>query len=240
MEIEIWSDFVCPFCYIGKKQFELALDKFKYKDAVNVTFKSFELDPNANEYDGKSIHQVLASKFNSSVDHAKKTNLQVENKAKLIHLPINTDIIKPTNSFDAHRLQKYAQTQNKELAATDAIFKAYFSEGKIISEPDTLRKIALDIDLDASVSDELVENKQKFAKEVREDEELAKQYQITGVPFFIFNQKYAVSGAQTVETFLAAMEEVWEEDHEEWKDPTHKKNYCVGEYCDGENCDDES
>ncbi|MEH7109687.1 DsbA family oxidoreductase [Bacillus sp. JJ1764] len=212
MKIEIWSDFVCPFCYIGKRRLEMALEQFPHKDQVEVEFKSFELDPNSTNYNGQNIHEVLAKKYGMSVEQAKQANQGVGQQAASVGLTFNFDDMKPTNTFDAHRLAKFAKAEGKEGAITEKLLFGYFSESKLVSDHETLANIAEEVGLDRQKALEVLQDVTAYANDVRMDEALAQQYGISGVPFFIVNQKYAISGAQPLETFIGALQKVWEEE----------------------------
>ncbi|WP_102028425.1 DsbA family oxidoreductase [Salirhabdus sp. Marseille-P4669] len=215
MNIQVWSDFVCPFCYIGKRRLELALEQLPFKDDVEVEFKSFELDPNASFYSGKSIHEALASKYGMSVERAKEMNKGVGEQAASVGLTYNFDEMKPTNTFTAHRLAKFAKDKGSEVEKkmTEKLLYAYFTESRLISDEETLADIAEEVGLNRQEALEVIKDTNKYANEVRIDESVAQQYGITGVPFFIINQKYAISGAQPLETFTSALQKVWEEEH---------------------------
>jgi predicted DsbA family dithiol-disulfide isomerase len=212
MKIEIWSDFVCPFCYIGKRRLEEALNKFPHKDQVVVEFKSFELDRNSPLYNGKSIHEVLASKYGMTIEEAKKANEGVGQQANSVGLSFNFDQMKPTNTFDAHRLAKYAKGKGKESEITEKLLFGYFTESKNLGDQGTLVDIAEAVGLDHEEVAEVLKDKSAYANDVRIDEGLAQQYGIGGVPYFILNNKYAISGAQPTETFLGALQQVWQEE----------------------------
>jgi predicted DsbA family dithiol-disulfide isomerase len=212
MKIEVWSDYVCPFCYIGKRRLELALDQFPYKDQVEVEFKSFELDPNSPQKIDLSIHEVLAQKYGMTIEKAKEANQGVGQQAATVGLTFNFDEMKPTNTFDAHRLAKFAKTQGKEPAVSEKLLKAYFTDSKHIGEFETLADIAEAAGLNRQEVLKVLHDKNAFASEVRKDESLAQQYGVRGVPYFVINQKYAISGAQPTETFMGALQKVWEEE----------------------------
>ncbi|MCM3729435.1 DsbA family oxidoreductase [Neobacillus cucumis] len=212
MKIEVWSDYVCPFCYIGKRRLELALEQFPHKEQVEVEFKAFELDPNSPMYNGESIHEVLANKYRMSVEQAKQANQNVGNQAATVGLTYNFDGMKPTNTFDAHRLAKFAKTKGKAAVVSEKLLQAYFTEAKHIGDFDTLADIAEASGLNRQEVLNVLHDKTAFANEVRADEAIAQQYQIGGVPYFIINSKYAISGAQPLETFKGALQKVWEED----------------------------
>ncbi|MEH7012308.1 DsbA family oxidoreductase [Neobacillus niacini] len=213
MKIEVWSDFVCPFCYIGKARLEEALSQFPHRDSVEVEFKSFELDPNSPPYSGKSIHESLASKYGMSIEQAKQMNQNVGQQAATVGLTFNFDNMKPTNTFNAHRLAKFAKTQGKEAAITEKLLYAYFTDSKNVGDLETLADIAVASGLNREESLKVLQDEKAYANDVRIDQSIAQQYQITGVPFFIVNQKYAISGAQPTSTFAGALQKVWEEEN---------------------------
>ena len=204
MKIEIWSDIFCPFCYIGKRRFENALDKFNNKEDVQVVFRSFELNPNAEKANNSNIHEAISKKYGISINEAKANNDNIVNQAKTLGLDYNFDDLVLTNSFDAHRMIHFAKDYDKNIEMTEALFKAYFIDSKNISNFDTLGDIANRIGLN---NDEAVYvlNSDKYKKEVREDENLARNYSITSVPTFIIDDKFMISGAQPEEVFLMAL-----------------------------------
>ncbi|MDP4084116.1 MAG: DsbA family oxidoreductase [Bacillota bacterium] len=212
MKIEVWSDFVCPFCYIGKRRLEEALGAVPFGKQVEVEFKSFELDPNSPSYTGQSIHEVLASKYRMSMEEAKRANEGVGAQAAMVGLTYHFDEMKPTNTFDAHRLVKFAKTYGKDAVVTEKLLYAYFTESRHIGNYETLADIAVKAGLDREKTINMLEDSTAFKNDVRMDESIAQQYGITGVPFFILNGKYAISGAQPTETFINALKKVWEEE----------------------------
>jgi predicted DsbA family dithiol-disulfide isomerase len=213
MKIEVWSDFVCPFCYIGKARLEEALSQFPHRESVEVEFKSFELDPNSQPYSGKSIHEVLAAKYGMTLEQAKQANQGVGQQAASVGLTFNFDNMKPTNTFTAHRLAKFAKTHGKEAVITEKLLYSYFTESKNLGDEETLAHIAVAAGLDREESLKVIQDEKAYANDVRIDQSIAQQYQITGVPFFIINQKYAISGAQPTTTFAGALQKVWEEEN---------------------------
>lgn len=212
MKIEVWSDFVCPFCYIGKRRLEMALDQFPNKDQVDIEYKSFELDPSASKYSGKSIYTALAAKFGTSEEQVKEMNKGLIAQAADIGLTYNYDDMKPTNTFDGHRLAKYAKTLGKEKDITEKLLHAYFTESKNIGDFDTLADIAEAAGLERNETLKVLNDETAFADEVRQDEAFAQQVGVTGVPFFVINEKYAITGAQPLEAFKGALDKVWEEE----------------------------
>ncbi|WP_430788810.1 DsbA family oxidoreductase [Virgibacillus flavescens] len=238
MKIDVYSDFVCPFCYIGKRRLELAMDKFSNKEKVTITYKSYELDPNAAKNPDKTIHEILAEKFGMSVEKARQTNHNMADQAAEIGLTYRFDTMKHTNTFDAHRLAKYADEQGKGKEMTERLLQAYFTDSLHIGNYETLVSLAEEIGLDKDVVLDVL-NSTDYAKAVRSDEQEAQQIGAEGVPFFVFNDKYAVSGAQPPDVFTEVIEKVWEEEKEQpiLQSLNPKKSettYCTGEGCDGD------
>ncbi|WP_409294224.1 DsbA family oxidoreductase [Peribacillus sp. SCS-26] len=213
MKIEVWSDFVCPFCYIGKRRLEEALSAFPNRESVEVEFKSFELDPNAEKFSGRSIHEALALKYGMSVEQAREANAGLGKQAAEAGLQFNFEDMKPTNTFDAHRLAKLGKTIGREAEVTEALLQAYFIDSKDLGNLEVLADIAEASGIDREQAIKVLEDKNAHGNEVRIDEALAQQYGVTGVPFFVINQKYAISGAQPVSTFSNALEKVWLEEN---------------------------
>ncbi|WP_243292498.1 DsbA family oxidoreductase [Bacillus sp. FJAT-47783] len=212
MNIKIWSDFVCPFCYIGKRRLEEALKQFPHREGVKIEFKSFELDPEAPKDTRMTEAEMLAKKYGVSVDEAKKMTAQVAKQAETVGLTFHFETMIPTNTFDAHRLAKYAKTKGKETDITENLLYAHFTESKHIGDLETLMNIAHAVGLDPKEVKNVLYNADEYANEVRADENMARKIGVRGVPFFVINDKYAISGAQPTETFLKALEKAWEEE----------------------------
>ncbi|SES98798.1 Predicted dithiol-disulfide isomerase, DsbA family [Oceanobacillus limi] len=235
MKIEVWSDFVCPFCYIGKRRLESALENFPNKDAVDIEYKSYELDPNADKNPGKTVHELLANKYGMTVEKAKNMNDNMKKQAAEVGLTYNFETMQHTNTFDAHRLAHYANKQGKGKEMTERLLHAYFTESKLISDLDTLVDLAGEVGLNKEEVLSVLKTDQ-YRSRVREDEDTAKQIGVQGVPFFVFNEKYAVSGAQPVEVFSEVLEKVWEEEQEKptlqsLNPKTSKTTYCTDDGC---------
>jgi predicted DsbA family dithiol-disulfide isomerase len=213
LKIEVWSDFVCPFCYIGKRRLEEAISQFEHKDQVEVEFKAFELDPNSPIEPTMMIHESLAKKYGMSVEEAKRANENMAKQAASVGLDFRFDEMMPSNTFDAHRLAKYAKTVGKEKELTEKLLYAYFTENKQLAKKDVLVEVAESVGIDSTETLNVLDDKTLFANDVRIDETIAQQYKITGVPFFVVNNKYGISGAQPLETFKDALEKVWEEEN---------------------------
>ncbi len=213
MKIEIWSDIRCPFCYIGKRKFEMALEKFEHKSDVEVEWKSFELDPNLVTQSDVNATSHLAHIKGISKERANEMQQYVKGVANQAGLDFHPDKAVVANSFNAHRLIQFAKTKGLGNEAEEALFKAHFTEGKNIDDKEALLQIATDISLDESETREVLAS-DAFEKEVKRDEMQAQSFGISGVPFFVLNNKYAVSGAQSPETFLQALNQTWIESEE--------------------------
>lgn len=211
MKIEIWSDFVCPFCYIGKRRLEEALEQTGFASQAQVEFKSFELDPNTPKQSDKTMYEVLAEKYGSTVEAAKTMTAGVVEQAKTVGLDYNFEKMKPANTLDAHRLVKWASAQGKAKEANELLLHAYFIEGKAIGNNDVLLDLMESLDLSREEAEKVLNSKEYLA-DVRIDIAKAGQIGVRGVPFFVINDKYAISGAQPTETFVGALQKVVEEE----------------------------
>ena len=211
MRVEIWSDIVCPFCYLGKRKFEKALNNFEAKDKVEIVYRSFQLDPEMNYKPGQSVHEYLAERKGVTAEKGKQMNDQMAALAKEEGLDYRFDQAIINNTLDAHRLLHFAQTQGVQQQMVELLFAAYYTEGKNIGDHDTLASIAVQAGLDKNAVLEMLKTDQ-FVNEVRQDQYEAEQVGARGVPFFVFNNRYAVSGAQPPEVFTRVLEKVWEEE----------------------------
>jgi predicted DsbA family dithiol-disulfide isomerase len=210
MKIEIWSDIVCPWCYIGKRRFEAALSGFEHVDAVQVVWRSFELDPDAPQSLGMPLPEILAKKYGMSLAEAKAANEGVTALAAKEGLSYRLDIAKSGNSFAAHRLVHLAGTRGIADAMQERLMKAYFSEGLAISDPEVLVRLAVEAGVDAGEARTALQG-DAFSEDVRRDEERAAQFGINGVPFFAIEERWGISGAQPLEAFTRALNESWKE-----------------------------
>jgi predicted DsbA family dithiol-disulfide isomerase len=211
MVVEIWSDVVCPFCYMGKRKFEIALEHFQQRDEVEVIWHSFQLDPASKRLPGKDIHDYLAAKYGRDREWAKERNDEVAARAKEVGLEYNFDSAVPTNTFDAHRLIHLAASHGFQGRAEERLFAAYFTEGKDIGDSETLVNLGSEIGLDPAEV-RLMLASTDYSDLVRGDIEEAESLGIHGVPFFVFNRKYAISGAQPSHLFTETLTQVWSEE----------------------------
>lgn len=238
MKVEIWSDIGCPFCYIGKQRFEDGLGLFASKDKVNVEYRSFQLDPYAEKYPAYDVHDLYVSKHGGSREEAKAVHKQFAQQAKSDGVDFQFDRIIPTHSLDAHRLIKFAGTYGKSAEVLELLYKAYFTDSKHIGDADTLADIAAEAGMDREKTLNVLESTQ-YVDEVRADGCEASSLGATGVPFFVINRKYAISGAQSSEVFLEALQKVWDEEHPLMTLDTtlnqESGNICEDGYCTPKN-----
>ena len=204
LRIEIASDVICPWCYIGKRRFEQALAKFPGKEQVQVVWRSFELDPDAPSQREGTLQEHLAKKYHVSLEEAAAMNERVTSVAKEVGLDYHLSDARPGNTFDAHRLLHYAASKQLGDQAGERLMQAYFSESLPVGERAELARLAPEFGIPEDEALKLLESKE-FEKEVRADEARATAFGITGVPFFVFNEQFGVSGAQPIETFTKAL-----------------------------------
>ena len=211
MKIEIWSDVVCPFCYMGKRKFEIALAQFKHKDEVEVLWHSFQLSPEFKR-NGGDIHDYLAEKYGRTREWAKEMNANVAAAAKDVGLHYDFDRVIPTNTFNAHRLIHLAKDHDHQGKAEERLFSAYFTEGKDLGDIETLVELGTEIGLEREVVRKTL-SQSDYSDAVEGDRNEAEELGIHAVPFFVFNRRYAISGAQPSHLFLETLNQIWEEEH---------------------------
>lgn len=208
MEIEIWSDVVCPWCYIGKRRFENALAQFSHRDAVNIHWRSFELDPDAAQQYPGTLDEMLAQKYEIPQQQAAQMNARVIGLAADEGLAYHLDQARHGNTFNAHRLLHLAAERGVQGALAERLMRAYFTEGQPIGDVETLARLASEAGLDADEARATLAG-DDYTAEVRADERRAAMLGIRGVPFLVVDERYAVSGAQPTEVFLKALETAW-------------------------------
>ncbi len=204
MKVEIWSDVMCPFCYIGKRRFEESLAEFGHQDQIEVEWKSFQLQPDLKTDPSLNVTEHLAKVKSWTLDYARQMNAHVTNMAAEVGLQYDFDRAVVANSFNAHRLMHLAHKHGSGDEAKEALLKAYFTEGKNIDDKQTLIEIGVKIGLSALEVDQMLESN-AFADEVKHDIAEAQYLGIRGVPFFVLNNKYGISGAQAVPVFLETL-----------------------------------
>lgn len=228
MKIEIWSDVMCPFCYIGKRNFETALEQFSNKNGIEVEWKSFQLDPSLSEVQDSNYTDYLMVSKGLGRPQVEGMLNNVTQMAKGVGLEYDFDRAVMVNSFKAHRVLQLAKTRGLGDAAEERLFRAFFTEGRNIADDDTLQELGKEAGLNeteirSSLSDE------RYSDMVRQDIQEARAIGVTGVPFFVFNRKYAVSGAQPPQAFLQTLEKAYAE----WREanPEIKIEVTKGQSC---------
>ncbi|NIE97635.1 DsbA family oxidoreductase [Acinetobacter sp. C26M] len=213
MRVDIWSDVVCPFCYIGKKRLEHVAQEAGIE--LDIHWHSFELDPNAPAKHDTSNTERLAKKYGRSYAEMEEMERNVAAMAAVEGIDFQWQKANSGNSFNAHRIIHLAQSKGLGNEAKEAFFHAYMTEGLAIGEREVVEEIASRIGLD-NAEVEYVLDSDELADFVRHDEQIAhEQLKVTGVPFFVFDQKLALSGAQPREIFLQAMQQAQSESTEE-------------------------
>jgi predicted DsbA family dithiol-disulfide isomerase len=212
MQVEIWSDVVCPWCYIGKRRFEAALEQFPHRDEVTVTYRSFELNPRAAQSSDGTLNEHLARKIGVSVQQAARMNARVSSLAAEAGLDYHLDIARPGNTFNAHRLIHLGAARGIQGAVKERLMQGYFTEGEPVGETETLVKLAAEAGLDPVEARAALES-DAYAKDVRDDEHRAAEFGISAVPFFVLDEQYGVSGAQPTEFLLEALQTTWQTSH---------------------------
>ena len=231
MKVEIWSDVVCPWCYIGKRRFEAALAQFPQRDAVQLVWRSFELDTTAgpSPAQGGGYAERLAAKYGRGLAQAQQMIDQMTATAAAEGLDFRFDLSRPGNTFDAHRLLHLALEHGVQDALKERLDAETFGNGLAVSEHDALAAVALEVGLpEAEVRDVLAGS--RYADAVRADEAQAQAYGISGVPFFVVDGKYGVSGAQPAAQIVQVLEQAWAERTPRLVTTTG------GESCEGDSC----
>jgi predicted DsbA family dithiol-disulfide isomerase len=209
MQLEIWSDILCPFCYIGKRKLEAALAEFPQADQVQITWKSFQLDPDFQSAGGENYLESLSARKGWSLDQTRQITANVRNMALGVNLHYNFEDMIQANSLDAHRLTHLAAKHGLQQQAEEALFRAHFVEGKDVGNHAVLAEIGAAIGLEPTAVSSMLDSKE-FADAVQHDVAEARQLGINAVPFFVFNRKYGVSGAQDKQVFLQTLEKALE------------------------------
>ena len=208
MDVEIWSDIACPWYYIGKRRFEAALEQFEHRDDVNVTWRSFELDPDAPHERTGDRAERLAEKYGMSVEQAREAEQQLTGVAAGEGLPFRFDIARSGTTFDAHRLVHLAETHDLQDAMKERLLRAYLTEGELMADHDTLVRVAGEVGLDEQEVRELLDG-DRYADEVRADERTAGELGISAVPTFVLDRTLGASGAQPPDALLDLLRQGW-------------------------------
>lgn len=231
MNVEIFSDVVCPWCAIGKRRFEAALARFSHADDVEVHWKAFELDPSAPVTPEGDLASRLAKKYGMTREQAVANQERLTALAAADGLEFHFDQALRGNTFDAHRLLHYAHEVGLQDALKERLFRAYFTEGRPISDRATLVRIGEEVGLDADKCAEVLDSG-RYGEEVRDDEREARELGVNGVPFFVIDRRFGISGAQSPDAILSVLEEAWAKEH-----PLVVAAGDSGDVCEGDACE---
>lgn len=212
MKVEIWSDVACPWCYIGKRRFEAAAAQFEHRDQLEVIWHSFELDPSAPLRREGTPAEHLARKYGTTALAAAQMNSRMAEAAAGDGLAYRLAELKMGNTFDAHRLIHLGAEHGLQDAVKERLLAAYLCEGEAISDRETLVRLGAEAGLEAEAAREMLDG-ERFTAEVRADEQEATELGISGVPFFVLDRRYGISGAQPPELLLGALRQAWNESH---------------------------
>ncbi|NVI86811.1 DsbA family oxidoreductase [Actinomadura sp. BRA 177] len=228
MRVEFWSDVICPWCYIGKRQFEHALQDFEHRDQVEVVHRSFQLDPSFPHGETVDVADMLAGKYGMPREQAVAMNQQMEERAAGVGLEYHLKDGRAGNTADAHRLVHLAAKHGLQDELVEALYKAHFTDRRSIFDHDSLTKIAKETGLNG-VRETLSSG--TFTAEVEADQREARDLGATGVPFFVIDRRYGISGAQPPEAFTQALTRAWTDAH-----PTLTTIGTPTETCTDETC----
>ncbi|MFC3561356.1 DsbA family oxidoreductase [Pedobacter jamesrossensis] len=217
MKVEIWSDVMCPFCYIGKRHFEQAIEKLPFKNEIEVDWKSYQLNPEYHNTNNETVYDYLSRSKGMPIEQAKQMTKQVSDMAANAGLTINFDTNIPANTFNAHRLIHLAAKHGLQDLAEEKFFEAHFVRSLNIGEESALLDIAVEIGLDKAEAVHVLKGNE-FAEAVRYDIYESQNLGIRGVPYFVMDRKFGVSGAQPVQAFTDALTQSFTE----WKEAQPK------------------
>ena len=212
MRIEVWSDIACPFCYIGKRRLEGALARFAHRDEIHVEWRSFQLQPQQVTDPTRRLNDYLAASKGLTLAQVEQMQGHVRAMGAEVGISFAMDRVVVANTFTAHRLLQFAQAEGRGDAMKDRLLRAYFTEGANVDDRPTLTALAAEAGLPADAVATMLAG-DAFADEVRRDLAEARQLRISGVPFFLFDRAYAISGAQPAELFDQALARA----HAEWR-----------------------
>ena len=231
MRIDVWSDILCPFCHLGRRHLELALEQFEHADEVEVQWHSFQLDRSAPAVDDTPNVDRVAAKYGVPREQMVLQQERMAADAARVGLDFQWERLRGGNSYDAHRLVYLARALGREEEVTDRVMRAWYSEGEAIGDHETLVRLAVEAGLEEAEVRELLAG-DDHGIDVRTDLALASQIGITSVPTFVLDQKYGVTGAQPVEVMLDAIRQVWELQGTE-PEPVTDAGGCGGGCCGG-------
>ncbi|MFF8605388.1 DsbA family oxidoreductase [Streptomyces sp. NPDC015346] len=210
MRVEIWSDIACPWCYIGKARFEKGLAAFAHRDDVEVVHRSFELDPNRPKGDTAPVIDMLARKYGRTLDEARAMEAHVAATAHSEGLGYRTEGRDHGSTFDLHRLLHLAKDRGRQNELLDLAYRANFAEQRSVFDADTLVRLGVEAGLDEPEVRSVLADETAYADAVRADEREAAELGANGVPFFVLDRRYGISGGQPAEVFTRALEQAWQ------------------------------
>ena len=233
LRIDIWYDIACPWCYVGKRHLEQALERFPHKDDVAIVWRAFELDPSAPKIrdTSQSYAERLARKYGTTPAEAQVMIDRMVHTAAKDGLEFRFDRIRPGNTFDAHRLLHLAHERGKQDALKERMLRAYMTEGQAIGDRDVLAALAREVGLDERDVCDVLDG-DRYASEVRQDEATARELGSSGVPFFVLSDRFGVSGAQPAAVLLGALERAWAE-----RPKPALETFAEGAACGPDGCD---
>jgi predicted DsbA family dithiol-disulfide isomerase len=211
MRIDVWSDVVCPWCYLGKRRLEIAIADHPRSDEVEVHWHSYELDPDAPVGDDRPMTALIAKKYGIAPEQAEAGQANLTRLAADVGLDYHLDRTRRANTFDAHRLLHLARELGLQNQLKEALLAAYFCEGRALGDPDTLFEIAVGVGLDAEAVGAVLGSPEPYAEQVRYDEQAGVELGVTGVPFFVFEGRYGLAGAQDPEVLRKVIDRAFEE-----------------------------
>jgi predicted DsbA family dithiol-disulfide isomerase len=230
VKVEIWSDIVCPWCFVGKRQFERAMAQFEHAAETEVVWRSYELDPRAPAEREGSYSERIARKYGLEVGAARAAISRIVNAGAEVGIDFKFDTMRPGNTFDAHRLVHLAKERGMQDAVKERFLAANFFEGEPIGRHDVLARLAVEAGLDADDVRNVLAG-DAYAEAVRVDERVAQSLGVTGVPFFLIDDAYGVPGAQDPMVFLNLLNRAWAETHRD------VEIVAGGDVCDDESCE---
>lgn len=210
MRVDVWSDVACPWCYIGKARFEQGLEKFAHKAEVEVVFRSFELDPALPKGVVSEVIPMLAKKYGMSLEQATAAEERVASNAHASGVEYVLGAHDVGNTFDMHRLIHFAAEKGKQKDLVGVLFRNHFADERSLFAGERLIELAAEVGLDADAARAVLADESAYADAVRADEREAAALGANGVPFFVLDRKYGISGGQPAEVFTQALEQAWE------------------------------
>ena len=210
MKIEVFSDFSCPFCYIGKRELEIAIKEAGYTDQVKIEFKSYQIDPDAPKETGQNFYEYFMAHQKVTLEEAERMTVGIVERAKEVGLPYHFAEMKKVHTENAHRLAKWTKQFGKEAAYTEALMAAYFIEGKDLNDEAVLLAVINKLSLDIAAAKEVLHTSEAFMEELDKDRYDAQQIGVQSVPFFVFENRYGIKGAEPNEVFIRTLHQAAE------------------------------